>query len=136
MVPRARSRLSTLLLAVFLVTLPLGWSLGGNAAVKVINDTDYYLHVFIDGDPYLYVPPQHGVGKDYESYSVVANVRVLIAPGQAASGSVTQQLNVAAVTTTDWTCADSWCGERTETIPGQATWDVVPSDFETPTKGD
>lgn len=125
-----RFRFPTLLLALLLVTLPLGWTLGGNTAIKIINHTDYYLHVFIDGDSFLYIPPTHGVGKDYESHTVVANVRVLYAPGQAVSGSVTREMSASAITTTELDCGDEWwCRSDTRTVPGHASWTVVPSDF-------
>jgi hypothetical protein len=127
-----------LMLAFLFFILPINITFGDNkgGSVQVVNSTDYYLHVKINGQPYLYIPPGSGITGKGESLTTF-NVEAFYAPGQGVSGKATRTLE------TPYYPAESGCngssasGCECVTSPaayGSVTWEVTADTLEVGTK--
>jgi len=85
-----RSATILLLLALF-VDVSTGGDIG---RLTVVNDTEHYVHVIVDGSPFLYVPPGAGAIFEKEGYARVV-AKVFYSPGQGISGSAERTFTVA-----------------------------------------
>ena len=84
-----RSSAVLLLLALF-----VGVSTGGDVGrLTVVNDTEHYVHVIVDGSPFLYVPPGAGAIFEKEGYSRVV-AKVFYSPGQGISGNAERTFTI------------------------------------------
>lgn len=82
-----------LLIGFLFFIIPLSVSYGdGQGSVAVINKTDYFLHVYIDGEPHLYVAPMHRASREAAKTSF--DVTAFYAPGQGVSGIIDTTLEV------------------------------------------
>jgi hypothetical protein len=82
-----------LLVGFLFFMIPLSVSYGDSQGrVTVLNKTDHFLHVYIDGEPHLYVEPRHRVSK--EGAKTTFDVTVFYAPGQGVSGVIDTILEV------------------------------------------
>lgn len=81
------------LVAVLFFILPLNVTYGDEdrATIQIINATEHYLHVIINGQSFLYIAPRNRVFHDSEETSKF-DVRVLYAPGQGVTGNVDRTL--------------------------------------------
>ena len=63
------------------------------SSLTVANHTQHYLHIFIEGEAFPYVAPEHSVSHLSEPKPSVL-VTVLYAPGQGISGSAVDTVEV------------------------------------------
>lgn len=82
--------LSQLLLIFNVITLSIG---DEESTVTVVNKTSYYLHIIIDGTPFLYVQPDKSITKSSEPVSTML-VNAFYSPGQGIKGSVTLSTDI------------------------------------------
>jgi len=93
-----------LLIAFIFFISPLSISFGDTEArVTVVNKTDKYLHVFIDGAPHLYVAPGRSASK--EAAKTDFSVSAFYAPGQGITASVDTTITI-----TDYTPSSTTTG--------------------------
>jgi hypothetical protein len=76
-----------LLIGFILFITPLTVSYGDSeASLTVLNETDYFLHVYINGEPHLYLAPNHSSTASFAT--VTFTVTAFYAPGQGVSGDI------------------------------------------------
>jgi hypothetical protein len=76
-----------LLLAFIFFMSPLSISFGDSQATfSVLNKTGYFLHVYINGEPYLYLAPMRRA--TLQSATITFDVTAFYAPGQGVSGVI------------------------------------------------
>lgn len=114
-------------IAVLLLALVVNITVGGDIArLTIANQTDHFLHVIVDGEPFLYVSPGAGATFEREGYSTVI-AKVFYAPGQGVSGTAERTFAIApyepASTGCDW--ANLEC-ENTAASGGPRLWEVTP----------
>lgn len=122
-----------LLIAFIFFISPLSISFGDSEArITVKNKTDHFLHIYIDGAPYLYVAPKRSITK--EAATTTFDVTAFYAPGQGVSGTIDRYFPVP-----DYNPASSTSGCRDEgpnsgcecsqtTTPaeyGSVTWEIT-----------
>lgn len=113
---------TVVLLLAFFVDVSSGGDVG---RLTVVNDTEYYVHVIVDGDPFLYVPPGAGAVFEKEGYSRVV-AKVFYSPGQGVSGSAERTFTVSPYDPASTGC--EWNNmECTSTPPsgGPLSWEVT-----------
>jgi hypothetical protein len=122
-----------LLMGFILFMSPLTISYGDSqASLQVTNKTGYFLHVYINGEPHLYLAPKHSATGS--ATSTTLNVTVFYAPGQGVSGIIdrTFEAPYTPATTSSSGCSDSDNGTSCEcsksTTPaqyGKVMWTVT-----------
>ena len=122
----------TVLLAVNIITVTLG---SDKSNLTIYNRTDYYLHFFIDGTEYLFIPPQRSVTHDMDAKPTVI-VTAFYAPGQGVKGSVTDTVGVPYQSAmTGCSCEGNSLGDCSYTPPsgGSASHEIqadrIPTEF-------
>ena len=113
-----------------IITISLGDS---ESSLTVVNKTEHYLHIYIDGENYLYVSPERSATHAMKAKPSV-EVVVLYSPGQGITGSVTKTIDV------PYTDASSSCSCDEETghsscsydppSGGSKRWEVYPEDLQ------
>jgi hypothetical protein len=114
-------------IAVLLLALAVNVTVGGDIArLTIANQTDHFLHIIVDGEPFLYVSPGAGATFEKEGYSTVI-AKAFYAPGQGVSGKAERSFVIApyepASTGCDW--ANLEC-ENTTATGGPRMWEVTP----------
>jgi len=83
-----------LLVAFLFFIIPLNISLGEDqATLTVINKTEHFMHMYVNGAPHLYVAPLHKVR--VASGSLTFTVTAFYAPGQGVSGAIDRTFEAA-----------------------------------------
>jgi len=123
---------TVVLLLAFFVDVSTGGDVG---RLTVVNDTEHYVHVIVDGDPFLYVPPGAGAVFEKEGYSRVV-AKVFYSPGQDISGSAERTFTVSPYDPASTGCV--WNNmECTSTPPsgGPLSWEVTADTLAVPDNG-
>ena len=120
---KSAARMAALLL---LLLVAVDISIGADIArLTVINETEHYVHIIVDGDPFLYVSPGSGATFEKEGYSTVV-AKVFYAPGQGIEGSVERSFVIAPYepesTGCDWVTFEC---ETTTASGGPRSWTVT-----------
>lgn len=114
---------STIALVLFLLSMPLSFGDKDTGQLEVINRTEHFLHLIIDGDPYLYVAPTqsivHEAKHDYSFF-----VTAFYSPGQGVTARIERELTVP-YTPSEWGCTSEGC-QCTPTEPeyGSGLWRI------------
>ncbi len=112
--------------ALLLLILVVGVTVGGDIGrLTVINETDHYVHVIVDSEPFLYVPPGAGATFEKKGYSTVIAI-VFYSPGQGVSGTAERKFVVAPYEPASTGCA--WTTLECTTSPstgGAVSWTVT-----------
>jgi hypothetical protein len=119
-------RYTTLALIIVLLSMAVSFSDEDTAQLTIINRTKLFLHVIIDGKPYLYLSPERGITHESEAKPTFS-VTVFYSPGQSSSRTINRTIRVP-YTSSDWGC--SWGSEgceSTSTGPqaGSTVWEVT-----------
>jgi hypothetical protein len=96
-----------------------------SSSLTVINRTPLFLHVIIDGKPYLYISPERGVTHESDAKPAFS-VTVFYSPGQATTGRINRVIQVP-YSSGDWGCTYGSRGcDCTTTGPeaGSAIWEI------------
>ena len=121
-------RISTLMILLFLIAISISYG-DEEARLTVVNKTEHYLNVIIDGSPFLYVSPERGVTHK-SSAKPTFSVTVFFSPGQGVSGKIDTTLSVP-YTSGDFGCSygnQSGCDcSTTPADAGAAMWEVTDS---------
>jgi hypothetical protein len=122
------SRYKLLLICLILIIpLTLGYSGDEQASVTVVNKTEYYLHVIIDGESYLYVSPDMGVTRSSDPKGEFS-VDAFYSPGQGITARISRTIDV------PYSPASTGCGHGSSggcecvTNPasaGTAVWEIT-----------
>jgi hypothetical protein len=123
-----------LLIGFILFMTPLTISYGGSkAGFTVKNKTDYYLHVYVNGEPHLYLAPMRSASAS--STSTTFSVTAFYAPGQGVSGIIDRsfEADYTPSSSSSSGCNDSSdygpsCECEKSTTPadyGSITWDIT-----------
>ena len=138
--PIMSTRLNLRVLIVLLAVLPLVNALtvalgAEKASVTVVNRTGRFIHVFVDGEQFLYVPSDRSIIHTGEPKSTVL-VEAFYSPGQDVAGSLTDTVSVPYRAAREaCTCAEgqTW-GDCIYTPPagGSARLEIFPEDMEDP----
>ncbi len=112
--------------ALLLLALIVNVTVGGDVGrLTVINETEHYVHVIVDGDPFLYVPPGAGAIFEKEGYSTVV-ASVFYSPGQGVSGSAKREFVISpyepSSTGCDWSTLEC---TTSPTTGGARSWEVT-----------
>ena len=112
--------------ALLLLALVVDVTVGGDVGrLTVINGTDHYVHVIVDGEPFLYVSPGAGAIFEKEGYSTVI-AKVFYSPGQGVSGHAERNFVISpyepSSTGCDWTTLE--CSTSPST-GGARSWEVT-----------
>lgn len=111
----------------FIVLLPLAVSYSDNKSyLSVSNKTGYYLHVIVDGSPYLYVAPDREVVHESDPKQEFF-VRVFYSPGQEARESITRTIYVPFYSTSTSCSSNSsggWSCSETPERGGSVLWEI------------
>lgn len=109
-----------------LLAFAVGVSTGGDVGrLTVVNDTEHFVHVIVDGSPFLYVPPGAGAIFEKEGYSRVV-AKVFYSPGQGISGSAERTFTVSPYEPYSTGC--EWSTMECTTTPasgGPFSWEVT-----------
>jgi len=112
--------------ALLLLALIVNVTVGGDVGrLTVINKTDHYVHVIVDGDPFLYVSPGAGAIFEKEGYSTVI-ASVFYSPGQGVSGSAEREFVISPYDPSSTGC--DWSTLECTTSPstgGAHSWEVT-----------
>jgi hypothetical protein len=82
------------ILLIMVLMFPLKLSIGNsNSKLTVMNKTEQYLHIFIEGAPYLYISPNRSVTAESGGF-VTFTVTAFYSPGQNIKGSITRDITV------------------------------------------
>jgi hypothetical protein len=94
-----------LLIIFILIMIPLtvGYGDEEEASITVVNKTEHFLHIIVDGDPYLYVTPDMGITHS-TSPKGEFSVTALYSPGQGITGKIYRTVPVS------YQAASSGCG--------------------------
>jgi hypothetical protein len=124
--------LIVILVSINIITVTLG---SDKSKLTVYNRTDYYLHFFIDGTEYLFIPPERGVTHEMDIKPTVI-VTAFYAPGQGVKGSVTDTVGVPYQSAlTGCSCEGNSLGECAYTPPvgGSASHEIeaerIPTEY-------
>jgi hypothetical protein len=102
-------------------------SAGGDVGrLTVINDTGYFIHVIVDGEPFLYVSPGAGAIFEKEGYSTVV-AKAFYSPGQDISGEAVRSFSIAPYEPYSTGC--DWSNLECTSTPesgGPLSWTVTP----------
>ena len=128
MKPMLRRSKSATLILIFLILLPYSVSIGSEEVrLTVANHTGHFLHVTMNGDPYLYLRPGGSVVFETSTDNQMHIVAVAFyAPAQGIQGRVTEQFTIGGeVLVADCT---SGGGNNCATEPAfpSVTWTVTP----------
>jgi hypothetical protein len=107
-----------------MVTVLLG---DEKSQLNVVNNTEYYLHVFIESNDYLYLPPGKSVTFTTSPKPEVI-VNAIIAPGQGVKGSVTDTVDVPYQSAlSSCTCEEDGTTDCSYTPPsgGSTEWEIT-----------
>ena len=121
------------LLLILLAPLTISYS-DETVTLTVNNQTDHYLHVIIDNDPYLYIKPGHNLVYESDKY-VELDIKAFYSPGQGISGSVDTVIAIKPYTASSTGCEDnssSGGGCECSTTPasgGSKSWSVSETDL-------
>lgn len=123
-------------LVFLMIIIPITISYGlDSASLRVINSTDYFLHVIIDGNPYLYISPQGSVSYNAEGKTSF-HVQAYYSPGQEISGTADSTLDIT-INPPKTGCRDTsdsrGGGCECTTTPGSisdAEWDITDQDLQ------
>lgn len=118
-------RYTTLALIITLLSMAISFSEEDKSQLTVINRTKLFLHVIIDGTPYLYISPERGVTHEAEAKPTFS-VTVLYSPGQSTTGRISRTVRVP-YSSGDWGCTYGSSGcDCTSTGPeaGSAIWEI------------
>jgi hypothetical protein len=116
--------LITILVSINIITVTLG---SDKSKLTVYNRTDYYLHFFIDGTEYLFIPPERSVTHEMDAKPSII-VTAFYAPGQGVKGSVTDTVVVPYQSAlTGCSCEGNSLGECSYTPPtgGSASHEIT-----------
>lgn len=81
-------------LVFLMIMIPITISYGlDNASLRVTNSTDNFIHVLIDGNPYLYISPNGSITYNAEGKTSF-HVQAYYSPGQGVSGSADSTLSI------------------------------------------
>jgi hypothetical protein len=83
------------------------------------------MHVIVDGDPFLYVPPGAGAIFEKEGYSTVV-AKVFYSPGQGVSGGAERTFSISPYEPASTSCA--WSTLECTSSPstgGARSWEVT-----------
>ncbi len=119
-------RYTTLALIIMLLSMTISFSEEDKSQLTVINRTPLFLHVIIDGNPYLYISPERGVTHESNAKPTFS-VTVLYSPGQSATGRISRTVRVP-YSSGDWGCTYGSGGcDCTSTGPeaGSAIWEIT-----------
>ncbi len=112
-----------------IVTITLG---DEPSRITVVNNTEYFLHVFVDATEYLYLESDQSLFHETEPKSQV-NVKAFYAPGQGITGSLDANVEIPYQgSTTDCSCEeDQLFGDCTTTpaVGGATTFEIDPEDL-------
>ena len=126
--------LKFLMVLIFLLLLNIVViSVGDDAKsnLTVVNKTEHYLHVVVDGAPYLYVSPDKSIRHTTKAKPTMF-VEVFYSPGQGMSGSARDTIDVYyRSASTDCVCNDNQSDEcvYNPAEGGSARWEVTPQDL-------
>jgi hypothetical protein len=112
-----------LLLAINMVTVLLG---DEQSQLNVVNNTEYYLHVFIESNDYLYLSPGKSITFTTNPKPEVI-VNAIIAPGQGVKGGVTDTVSVPfRSASSGCTCEEDGTTDCSYTPPsgGSTKWEI------------
>ena len=118
-------------LVIFLILLcPFTFTFGDdNAVLTIMNLTSHYLHIIVNGDPYLYVFPGTSVTAESEGPTDFI-VKAFYAPAQGIKGSAMRTIRVAPYRPSSTGCDYSSTGGcECSTNPatgGAALWEITP----------
>ncbi len=108
---------------ILIVLLAIRIGFGQNYWVQVVNKTGYYIHVFINQNPYLYLKPDGHFKDSFDTSDI--KIRVIYSPGQIVNGEVSRQFY--ARTGSDILCEGGiFCNEDPSL---SVNWHVTPDDF-------
>lgn len=122
---RFHVRYTTLALIIMLLSMAISFSGEDKSQLTVINRTPLFLHIIIDGEPYLYVAPERGVTHEADAKPSFS-VTVLYSPGQSNTERINRVVQVP-YSSGDWGCTYGSGGcDCTSTGPeaGSAIWEV------------
>jgi hypothetical protein len=105
------------------------------ATLTVVNRTENFVHVIVDGQPFLYVPPGMGVTHESEGPRVV-DVYVFYSPGQGIHGSDRTTISVAPFRQERTSCGwlngeDLFNCSTTPASGGPRSWEVTADSLRT-----
>jgi hypothetical protein len=110
--------------SVLLLLLPYALSIGDEeATVFVSNSTAYYIHVFVSGQPFLYVSPRGSIQTQVGAPTTVV-LEAVYSPGQGISGRAMDTDTVSLYRETVYTCTSC---ETNVSPSGDVVWDVTPA---------
>jgi len=114
----------------FILLSPMTVSIGADeVSVTVINKTDYYLHVIINGNPYLYVSPE-GFALYQSEGPLHTTVKAFYSPGQGVSGSATESFDLrvggGGHSCYQDTKGECRCSSEPSYGPSAEVWEVTP----------
>jgi hypothetical protein len=114
----------------FFMTFSINFSWSDEDAVMtVINQTDYYLHVIIGEESFLYVSPNRAVAyTPSESYATIV-VEIFYSPGQDISGNASKTFVLEPSEFAGCTCNSSGGCDEIVTPPSNEVWEVIPEDL-------
>ena len=119
-----------LLLMFIILLLPLTITFSDeNVTLTVNNNTGFYLHIIIDGEPYLYVKTGNNIIYESDKY-VQLDIKAIYSPGQGVSGSADTMIAIKPYEEKSTGCSDnrsSGGGCDCSTTPasgGSKTWNV------------
>jgi hypothetical protein len=109
---------------VLLFLLPYALSIGDEeASVFVSNSTAHYLHVFVKGQPFLYVSPGGSIQTQVGAPTTVV-LEAVYSPGQGISGRSMDTVTISLYRKTVYTCTSC---ETNVSPSGDVVWDVTPA---------
>lgn len=122
------------LILFLVVILPPTVSYGGDdARLTVMNSTDHYLHIIIDGNSNLYISPGRRVMHETEGPADFV-VNVFYSPGQRIAGSRTRIIRVSPFKRDEigcWLGGDNAFGcSVNPASSGAALWEVTPDSLQ------
>ena len=118
-------RYTTLALIIMLLSMTISFSGEDTSHLTVINRTPLFLHVIIDGKPFLYISPERGVTHESEAKPSFS-VTVFYSPGQSITGRINRVVQVP-YSSGDWGCVYGSRGcDCTSTGPeaGSVIWEI------------
>jgi len=109
--------------------LPLAISYSDDTGhLFIVNETAHYLHLIVEGQPYLYVAPGREIVHEFEPQSQLF-ARVFYSPGQNMTGDITRTLEVPyapSETGCAYSSSGGWDCSTTPSRSGDFPWKITP----------
>jgi hypothetical protein len=123
---RLSVRYSMLAAILLLMSITISFGDEDTGSLTVINQTEKFLHIIVDGDPYLYIAPGNRVTHEAEG-EYEFSVTAFYSPGQGIAARIDRELRVPYSRTggCDYSLAGGCECNPVESEYGSGTWKIT-----------